>query len=402
MKSLSKLIIILLLFLIIFCPQTKGEKIYRIIRNNNKITIKFNDSWRFKKISIPVCSNKIWGDDKTHNVAILEFNNEKHILSSKQGETYLQYLEETKVINSFTLTSINTSFEKIAESLPKFEATISKTKEIEDELLLMSNKEISNIKKNKCFSCHTLIPVALTLKTAKSKGFNIENSKVEELFDSISEVQKDNGSFFFESQPIYGVRTTTLSCSYIISLLADFSPQKFLKIGEKISDYFVVTHKSDGIIQPDFIFKPFFNEVTTSILFEIIFRKTLYLNQRNNEEANKKSNYLLNLAVQYKNIDFINKLILLTGIPYSYQFKPGERARILEELKQNFVLPKGQLTAKLRILILYTFNRIAPDDSLPPMMSFDKLKNNELFIWNCLEKVLYNSPNYLNGSYDEN
>ena len=401
MKNIFNKILVFLAFLILLWQQADCENLYKISRNNGKISFSFNETWIFNDILIPVCSSKIWGDNKAHNVAIIEFNNEKHIISAKQGEKYLLFLEDTKPINSFILTSISNSFEQIEESLPIFRASQAKTKEIEDELLLASNNELELIKKNKCFSCHTLIPVALSLKTAKDKGFNIDNKKVEELFDSISELQKENGSFYFETEPTYGERTTTLSSAYIISLLSDFSNDKFVNIGEKIYLYLRKIEKNDDIIEPDFIFKPFFNNETTPILFESIFLKTFYLNTRAvKEEANKRANSLLKIAVAKKEYSFIDKLILLSGVPYSYQFTSNKRKELLEELKRGFELPKGRISTITHLLSLYVSKKIAPDMNLPSKTSQNNYDNN-LLLWKSLEKVLYNTPKYLNGPYDE-
>lgn len=401
MKNIFDKILVFLAFLVLLCRPTSSESLYKISRNNGKITISFNENWTFNDILIPVCSSKIWGDNKVHNVAIIEFNNEKHILSAKQGDKYLLFLEDTKPINSFILTSINNSSEQIEEASLIFRATQAKTKEIEDELLVASNNELERIRKNKCFSCHTLIPVALSLKTAKDKGFNIDSKKVEELFDSISELQKENGSFYFETEPTYGERITTLSCAYILSLLSDFSNDKFVNIGEKIYLYLGKIEKNDEIIEPDFVFKPFFNDETTPILFESIFLKTFYLNTKAvKEEANIRANSLLKIAVAKKEYTFIDKLILLSGVPYSYQFVSNKREELIEELKRGFELPKGKISTITRLLSLYVSKKIAPDMNLPSKISQNNYDNN-LLLWKSLEKVLYNTPKYLNGPYDE-
>ena len=84
MKNIFDKILVFLAFLVLLCRPTSSESLYKISRNNGKITISFNENWTFNDILIPVCSSKIWGDNKVHNVAIIEFNNEKHILSAKQ------------------------------------------------------------------------------------------------------------------------------------------------------------------------------------------------------------------------------------------------------------------------------------------------------------------------------
>ena len=210
---------ILVLIAILICNPLESQNLYTITIKGNKTQIKFYDKWNFKKIAIPVHSQKIWGDDKNHNIAVIEIDNEKHIISSKQNEQYLEYTEKTKAINSFTLTSINTSLEEIAESLPIFKASSSKTKEIEDNILLISNEQNDFITKNKCFSCHSMIPAAIVIKTAYDQGFDINTNEIDKLLKNISLLQKDNGAFYFESEPIYGIKTTTLSAAFISSLL---------------------------------------------------------------------------------------------------------------------------------------------------------------------------------------
>ena len=395
--------LLLFITIIIVCPSLECQNLYTVIRSNNKIEIKFNECWYFTKIAIPVCSAIIWGDDKSHNVAVIEFENEKHIISSKPGEKYLEYNDSTKAVSSIFLTSINLSSENITECLPLFKAASSKTQEIEDSLLMISQRENEFLLQNRCFSCHRLIPAALVFRTAYKKGFNIREKEINKLTEKFSALQKDNGSFYFEREPVYGVNTTTVTAAFIASLFSDISNIDFLKIGLKAKNYLNSTHKDNEIIPPDFIFEPFFNYETTSILFEIIFQKNLYLkDSQHQKDSNDRANNLLKHISFVNDKGFNNKLILLCGIPYSYRLSPDEIPIITAELNKYLAQPQSKISIISKILSLFVLKKISPKEPLHPIFLIKgKNVNKDYEIWNCLKEIIYNTPKYLNGNYDD-
>ena len=401
-KLKKKLILIIIFSIVIFiCDSLKSQNLYKITINNNKTLIEFNDKWYFSKIAIPVHSLKIWGDNKSHNIAIIEFDKEKHIISSTPGANYLEFNDVTKAISSFTIIPINYSSEESKECLPIFKASSYKTKEIEDNLLLISQKENDFIVKNKCFSCHRLIPAAFALNIAHAEGYNIKKAEINKLIDNFSALQNENGSFYFSQEPIYGIKTTTVSASFIAALLSDISTINFLKIGKKAKEFLNNTHKNNEIIQMDFNFEPFFNNETTSLLFEIIFQKNLYLKDSlNNQDSNIRANNLLKEAMQLKNIDINKKILLLCGIPYTWQISPKDISsyRFYNYIKSS----ESKISSITSILNLFVLKKVSPKQELPPIISIkDTNFNKDLIIWNCLKELLYNKPKYLDGSYDE-
>jgi hypothetical protein len=400
-KKLS--INILVLIAIFTCNLLGSQNLYKIIIKDNKTQIKFYDKWNFKKIAIPVHSSKIWGDNKSHNIAVIEIDNEKHIISSKPNEKYLEYTEKTKAINSITLTSINCSSEEIAENLPLFQASSSKTKEIEDNLLLISQEQNDFITKNKCFSCHSMIPAAIAINTAYNQGFAINTNEIDKLLRNISSLQKDNGAFYFEKEPIYGIKTTTLSAAFISSLLSDISTDNFLRIGNKAKQYLSLIHKKNEIIESDFNFEPFFNNETTLLLFEILFQKKMYLKDREiNKDSNDRVNELYQITLKYKNIDFNKKILLLCGIPYSFQIKPNELSTITAELNNHINNSRSKISSISELLSLFVLKKVSPKQPISPIISINtKNFEKEFKIWNCLKDIIYNSPNYLDGHYDD-
>ena len=397
--------IVIISFIICFaCNSTDCQNLYRITQTDKNTIIKFNNSWYFNKIAIPVHSFKIWGDNDSHNIAIIEFENEKHIISSKPGEKYLEFNENTKAVSSLTLTSINSSEEKTEECLPFFKAASSKTKEIEDNLLLISNNENDFIMKNQCFSCHRMIPAAILFKTAYAKGFSINEIETNKLINNFSKLQREDGSFYFEKEPIYGIKTTTLSAAFISSLLSDISQINFLLLGRKAKQYLNNTHKGNESIIPDFIFEPYFNNETTSLLFEIVFQKNLYLkDSENQKDSNNRVNQLFNLCLSNKETDFNKKILLLCGIPYSYQITPQEFTNLLQELKKHLSLSQSKISTISGLLSLFVLKKLSPKEPLSPILFIDKKNFNpkDIIIWDCLKEILYNNPNYLNGTYDD-
>jgi hypothetical protein len=399
----SKLNIIILFFSLWFSGSAYAQNLYKITKDGNNIILDFNNNWYFSKIAIPVRSIKIWKDNFAHNAAIIQLGNEKHVLSSKPNEKYLEYNELTFPIDKITLTSINISSESVEECLPIFKATSSKTKFIEDNLLLISERENDFIKNNKCFSCHSLIPAALAFNTAYIKGYHLESMNVNKLMANFSSLQREDGSFYFENQPIYGINSTTLSAAFIASLFSDMATPDFIKIGIKINKFIKLTHKPNEVIRADFIFEPFFNNETTSLLFEVVFQKILYLKDfENQKESFDRSIELLSMLPETENLEFNKKLLLFCGIPYSKQLTAKERKELIPELQKHFEMPYSKISEISRLLSLYLYKKINTNEKLPLILSEKESDLNKTsIIWNCFKEIMYNSPQYLDGSYDE-
>ncbi len=405
MINKQKIIILALFFSIIFCITVYGEKLYSIERNSKNIKLLFDEYWCFSEIKIPVFSPSFWGDNLSHNIAVLEIGPDKHILSRNGNSDYLIFSESEQNTNKLTITSINSYSDPTPEQSLFFKAIHSQTKYIEDNLLLIVEKENKKINSNNCFSCHSLIPAAMAIKSAQTKGFSIDKTLINNLFISITNLQNNDGSFYFDSQPCYGKISTTLSTAYILALLSDNMPTTFITTGEKINDFLkTISPDNNSKVKADFIFEPFFNHETTSLLHEIIFQKYMYLkNNSQNQHCNERANNLLKQSNSHKNDPFIKKLLLLSGVPYSYQLPPDERTLIIKEIKNHLESPQNKTSEILRMLCLYVITKIAPYQKLPsPFYNSEYEENNVNNIWKCFEKILYNSPRYLNGSYDEN
>ena len=395
----------LLLFAFMLCLTGYGENLYTIKHSSNKIKLVFQEHWYFSEIRIPVYSPSFWGNELSHNIAVMEIGSEKHVLSRKEKSDYLFFIESAPNIdtNTITVTSINSSTEAAPEQSPYFKAVQSQTKHIEDNLLLIIKKENSDIMNNNCFSCHSLIPTALVINTAQAKGFQIDKTVINNLFISLTNLQNKDGSFFFEKEPCYGKTSTTLSAAYILALLSDNMPTTFVKTGEKINKYLkAIISDTNNKIKADFIFEPFFTSETTALLHEIVFQKSMYLKDNTQYQyCNERANNLLKQTIKHKNDTFIKKLPLLTGIPYSYQLPPNERTAITEEIKSHIQI-QSKISEAIRALCLYIYNKISPFQEQQPIFhDLEKEENSAKNIWKCFEKVLYNNPKYLDGNYYE-
>ena len=396
-----KTILFVFLFFTALCQICQSGEIFSIKKEGAKINLEFDNKWYFKKIMIPARSLSLWGDNLTHSIILLEFEEEKHILSLGQDSCFLIYSNPTVAINRISISSLKTITDIVKEGFPQFDAVEEKTKQIEDNILLITHQQKDFIIKNNCFSCHSLIPTALAINVATYKKYKIDETAVKGLISEMTSLICKDGSFYFPQEPSYGQNSTTLSGAYILALLADYAPSAFLATGSKIKSFLKGITPNTVPIRADFIFAPLFIENATAILHEIIFQKSMYLkDSANNDSCNSRAMELLK-SIKKNGLSLNQKILLLSGIPYSYQIDPKERKKTIEEL-QNFLKPtyNKKIDKKEQIISFYILNRIAPNISIPKVPT-KPIKNNSEIIWNCLEEVLYNKPKYLNGSYDE-
>lgn len=402
----------LLISLLISIPL-KSENIYKVEFYENKIKLIFNENWYFTRISIPSVSDKIWGNNCRYNAAIIEFNGKKHIISCSDKQSYMELNLPTDSIKEITLTPLSFSETSSNNSNPAetrspiFTATQEKTKFIEDKLLNISQNELNKITQNNCFSCHTAIPLAMAINTARRKGYNIPLENGEKLLNKIKNIQNRDGSFYFNNHPSYGKITPTLVAGFIAATLADFAPDAFLSVANNISSYINNYFHIYPESKSDFLYEPLFNSTTTSILFESVFQQIYYIKSHTpNEEIQNRLKQLNQETVSLKNLDIKSKLILYSGIPYSYQISSNEKDTIIKELTDFYKNETNSKPLSLKVLCMLILQRISPDlervkqEGITQLSTMKDTKDSD--IWKCIEEMLYNTPKYLNGCYDEN
>lgn len=400
MIKIKRIILILIITLLATISNAFADSLYSIDRNQSKISLNFKDRWRFSRISIPMHSFKFWGNNDTHNAAIIIIGNEKHIVYSKNGSKYLDYLEKTMPTNCITIVSLNTSSDETEETAPYFTAVLEETQKIETEIDTILNNETDRLNKNRCFSCHTAIPTATVIKEAQNKGFKINKESVTALLNQYSQFQNENGSFYFEQEPTYGVKTTTLSGVFIISLLSDFMRKTFEKVAIKAMNYLSVPATSTTPICSDFIFEPFFNDTTTPILFESMILKELYLmNPVLYKNYHQRMTNLSDYASKLQEEQFLHMLVVYCGIPYCYQLKPEIRNDFINKLVNHIETSKNIRQETSKALCTAILSHYFPTQ-LPEQQKIDYEINSDsyLIIWKCLEEILYNSPKYIDGN----
>lgn len=381
------------------------EESYKIERIDDKIKLNFNKSWYFTKISIPVRSFAFWGDDKVHNVAAIDLNGEKHIISADSKNKFLEYSELTPEIDKISITSINSYHSNVEsqEQKPEFVGVLAQTKHIEDKILLLGKEENLKFERNKCFSCHSLLPYVLLTNLAEQKGFSVDKDENQKILLNIAKIQNSEGFFYFKQQPEYGKNTTTLAALFISSMLSHFSTPDFIEISNKAESFIKNIQKEREPIETDFIFEPLFNGTTTSIFFETVFQQTFYLSNPDGKNyAHIRAVELLESILNSKNLDFQSRMLLFTGIPYSFQLKGTERAKLIEELKEYLESNSEKSSEILKLLSLYVYSKLLPNQTLPIIPLKTSIKtNSSQELWNCFKEILYNKPKHINGNYDE-
>mgnify|MGYP003484452819 FL=1 len=121
-----------------------------------------------------------------------------------------------------------------------------------------------------------------------------------------------------------------------------------------------------------------------------------------NKDSNNRVNELYKIILKYENIDFNKKILLLCGIPYSYQIKPNEHSTIITELNSHINNSKSKISSISETLSLFVLKKVSPKHLISPISSINTHKfDNDLKIWNCLKDIICNSPKYLDGHYDD-
>jgi len=375
--------------LLLICSASLQAEIWQIIHQENKTIVRFARDWAFDEVFVPVVSAEFWGNRLTHTAATLRINNRPFVSAVASQSRHLKFsLPGIQATEIELISLLSTQDNQTAEADFDFSAVPANVREIETLINDRIDREILFIRKNSCFSCHTALPLTMACKEAALGGYRIDEKKLIELGRSISELQLENGSFFFKEHPDYGQITTTLCAGVILSFLSDFS-EEFMPNLSDIYNLLPGWADRDGLTRSDFYFKPVFIGQITSTLFESIIISTIYFknaatNLDNHDYLRQRllrlNNWAKNLSVE----PFHRQIILMAGMPHIFQSGSDEKQTIMKNLKNLIISePEGRNT-EIQALAALIQKRLAPKEFSPAsrthIINENKASNWQIFL----------------------
>jgi hypothetical protein len=401
-KKINRLfLLIALIFLLPPCLAKTGRQFsLSKISETGQITLRFNEKLAVDSVSLPIKSEKLWGNDIVCRAATIKLADKNFLASAPKGELSMIFKLDGLIGHELIITPIYTMADNAVfqEARIEIDAVKASIKLIEDDIRHLSQQVIDFQKGNNCYSCHTALPLAIMLDEADKSGFRIPLQTVEEFGQSLGSLQRIDGTFHFPSQPDYGTISPTLCAGAVFSLLARFDKRLLVNL-ERILQKFPEWLDEKGELKSDFFFRPVFTGQTTSALFETLVVASIYYfspsitGQPADDSLRQRLIFLNQHFALNEKSPTLQTLILLSGLPYIGQFSDEQMPGLLKQMQQFLKLDPEAARADISALTALFFYRMNFKEGLRQISanSFSAETLSEK-IWVCLIKVLQNDP----------
>jgi len=397
-RLLPALAILALLLLQTFQANADYDFSYRVTRLENRLLINFTQPLAFDQILLPTHSDELWGQGTICRAALIETSDSQFIASAKADEGFMVFRPRLAASSSFYITPLvtrNTGFEYHPEKTDnsiELKAVPAEVRAIENRIRKLVDATMQFNRENRCFSCHTALPLALAVKTASARGYDLDLNMLQTVGSELAGLQHADGSFFFPEQPAYGRIMTTLCAGAIISILAEFNPGLHANL-KKMLPVLKNWRNPDGTPGSDFFFRPVFIGQPTALLFESILTSTVYFRSfaesdgEPDAQIGGRLSELSGWAKDQKNEAIHRRIIIMAGMPLTFQFQEAERPELIRELTRViYDEPEGK-RRDIRALAVWLLNRINPTNQLP-LPPFPAPENLADQIWECFEQII--------------
>lgn len=370
---------------------------YEVSRHGNKLIIKFRQQLAFDEVHLPAISEELWGRGNLCRAALLEASNQQYISAAQKDKNPIIFRPDAIASSSLLITPLivvkhdGETGNETSSPLIKIIAVPAAYRHLEHRLAKLASKVSDFQQKNRCFSCHTALPLAMTFQAAANRGLHIDQDAILQVGREIAGLQQSDGSYFFSQEPAYGTIMTTLCAGATMALISDFSAEftmNLIKIMPLLKDW----QNRDGITDSDFFFRPFFVGQPTAAALEAIIINNLHCAAAQNHERqqnidlHRRLQQLQKWAESQKKEAVHRRIVIMAATPLLFQFKHSERDFIVRELTDIIKNEPEGKRRDVRALIFSLLERLAPelDLQLPDLPQPQNIADE---IWDCHEKI---------------
>lgn len=401
-RPLAVLAFLALMLLQTFQAGAGYDSSYQIARFENRLLVNFTQPLAFDQILLPTRSDELWGQGIICRAALIETSDRQFIASAKADEGFMVFRPQAAASSSFYITPLITrtaspeSHGQNPGNRIELTAVPAEVRAIENRIRQLVDATMQFNRENRCFSCHTSLPLALTVKTAAARGYELDQKMLQTVGNEMARLQLADGSFFFPEQPAYGRIMTTMCAGAIISMLAEFNPGLHENL-KKILPALKSWRNPDGTPGSDFFFRPVFIGQPTALLFESILTSTVYFRSfaesdgEPDAQIGRRLSELSGWAKEQKSEAIHRRIIIMAGMPLTFQFQETERPELIRELTRViYDEPEGK-RRDIRALAVWLLNRISPTIQLT-LPVFPAPLNLSDQIWECFEQIIQTRP----------
>ncbi|MDD3147392.1 MAG: hypothetical protein PHD82_08830 [Candidatus Riflebacteria bacterium] len=399
LKYNRKLVTIVLILLLLFSasetPAESSPQNYTIQRLDGRLVVFFESSWALDEIVLPSVSSDLWGQNLECCAAMIETAGKQLIGSVSPQASGMRFnptgvASDSIVITPLIVVAATTAGKEKGRIF--FRGVAAEVRALENEISELAGRVSDFQRQNRCFSCHTALPMAMVYRNASAIGLNIDHEKILEIGRQISALQLGDGSFFFPLQPAYGRIMTTLCAGAIMAVISDFSSEFIFNL-KKILPLLAEWRVENGPTSSDFFLRPLFIGQPTAAFFEAIIISTIYFRSFAEPEGEPDETLRLRLvelsrwADTMKSEPVHRRIVIMMGMPLLFQFSHDARPAIVRELKEILMIEPEGRRRDIRVIAQSLLSQISPEvvANIKPAGQAQSLADE---IWGCLESII--------------
>lgn len=374
---------------------------FQTIKTEKNVLIRFEKELAIETLVLPTNNAQLWGKGGSCRAVTLDIAEQRFIGSARPDEDTITFQLNGLIDKELLLTPVFVEKLDLPAKEILISAKLAETKRIENEIFDLSQQVYEFQQKNRCFSCHTIFPLALALNEADREGYVVSKLQIEKLGESIAAMQRPDGSFFFANQPEYGTISPSLCAGASLAILARFDRRNLLVI-ERIAGLFPGWLDEESDMKYDFFFRPLFLGKPTSVLFEsMIIASEYYFRPSITEEPHEEQlrERLIRLNHRFETASDtarLQNLMILTGLPYIGQFNDQQKDLLLKDLRNAQASDPMLSRPDCAALSALFFRRMNDEKGLQQLKLLQTSgKTLSEKIWLCLIKILQNQPEKL-------
>ena len=137
-----------------------------------------------------------------------------------------------------------------------FRGTSAARRSLETGLTELTRQVLTRQRRNRCFSCHHALPLALSVTEASRRGFVVPRALLDQLATHTLTLQRSDGGFFFPDHAFYGKILTSIVGTFALRAIGNLAdPTVRNAIGRGVR--FLLPHQEEtGAWRPDFMYPP--------------------------------------------------------------------------------------------------------------------------------------------------
>ena len=385
---------LVLLPTLLMAVETNDAYVVTLLKN--KLCISFAREYAFDEIELPAVSDTLWGKGNECRAVLLEIAGQQFVSSvAAPGQTLLfrpgglpdrEFFITPLIVNQSGETASRT--EKI-----RFSAVPAEIRRIETRITELTSRVSAFQKENRCFSCHTALPLAFAYREAGNRGLAIDQNSILNIGREISAMQLGDGSFFFAKQPVYGRVMTTLCAGAVLAIISDFSTEFMINL-KRILPLLVEWDNGEEPVQADFFLRPLFSGQPATALFESLIISTMYCKSENegavpvDDRLQKRLIHLQKWVAKLNSEPLLHRVIIILGVPVLLQVSHTARDAFITELLRILEIEPEGRRRDVRAIALSMLSRLghaaparAKQQPEEPQTLADEL-------WECLEQII--------------